>query len=68
LTLELEEKNAEFRVNIFDNVGKMWLQNVVLKSGNTQINVQNLPTGLYFLEINDTITHKKVVKKVMIAR
>jgi trimeric autotransporter adhesin len=68
LNIQQEETGKTYSVNLFDNSGKLVIGNVLLNSGNTQMDVHTLPSGLYFLEIREKIGSKSVIKKVVITR
>jgi ELWxxDGT repeat protein len=68
ITIQQEETGKAYSINLFDNSGKLMIGNVLLNSGNTQMDVHTLPSGLYFLEIKEKSGIKSIIKKVVITR
>ncbi|MDP1746512.1 MAG: CocE/NonD family hydrolase [Bacteroidota bacterium] len=60
-------KNGEYKATLFDITGKRMLQS---KSFNEmiKINVEEIPAGLYFVEVIDNKTSEKITNKLIITK
>ncbi len=58
-------KKSEYKVALFDLTGKRMLQSVVFNE-EIKINVEEIPAGIYFVEVTDNKTNEKITKKCVI--
>ena len=57
---------GEINIKIINSIGRTFYQSTKLTDGSLQMNLGNLPTGMYFLEIE--ANKEKVVKKLVKSR
>ena len=57
--------DASFDIHMYDWMGKQ-VRNITTKSSNVQINVANLPNGIYLLNIYDAVNNKPAIRKIVV--
>ncbi len=65
IIIELPYSNEPSEILLMDNSGRKIFKNNDLHSGKNELNIENLPSGIYFYEINinNSIKHGKLVKQ-----
>lgn len=62
LNFDLEKEAENYEVCLFDMLGRTHFQNQLTQNS---INISNLQSGMYFVQIRDTKTNNVVLKKVL---
>ena len=56
-----------FDIRLYDGQGNL-LRNAKVKDGKVEFNVSNLPTGIYYLHVYDSINEKPEVRQIVVER
>lgn len=64
LTIQMSKK-SEYKVTIFNVAGQRMLETPTFID-NTVVETKNIPAGVYFVDITDTLQHHKITKKIII--
>ncbi len=60
-------KNGEYKATLFDITGKLMLQSKAFNEM-IKINTEEIPAGLYFVEVVDNKTNEKITSKLIITK